>query len=494
MAGPGAPGVVPTTQADTSPVARKIAVVGASGYVGQRLAARLAGLGHDVVTLARRPVGVRGLSQAIGVDVGHVGNTAAALQGVTTCYYLVHSMASGGDFAGLDRRLALAFVEAAKQAGVQRIVYLGGLGRDRLSAHLASRQDVGEVLRGSGIPMVELRAAVILGAGSISFEMLRFLTERLPVMICPRWVSTRLQPLAESDLLDYLEASLEVAPGIYEVGSPDVTEYVKMMQCYAEARGLRRRHIVEVPFLTPRLSAHWVDLVCPVDRRVSHTLIESLVNEVVVHDLGASARFQVKPVPVRDAIARALEDEAESVSSDLFQREPGRQGGVYTVKRSLPVEAGLEGALRANLGRAGGDLGWYGLAWAWRLRIGLGQVFGENLKTHRPESVRLGAAVDWWTVTSCDEGHLVLATRDWFCGDAWLGYRVSSSPPRLDQVAALRPKGLLGLAYWRLLWPVHFVVFRVMARGQVRRARKAGAAARRGRRRPAVTMGRARGS
>ena len=255
MAGPGAHAIVPITQPDVSPVASKIAIVGASGYVGQRLAVRLAGRKHDVVSLARRPVRVPGLRQAIGVDVGHVGNTAAALQGVTNCYYLVHSMAAGGDFAERDRRLALAFVEAAKQAGVQRIVYLGGLGRDQLSAHLASRHDVGEVLRGSGIPVVELRAAVILGAGSISFEMLRFLTERLPVMICPRWVSTRLQPLAESDLLDYLEASLEGAPGIYEVGSPDITEYVEMMQCYAEARGLRRRHIVEVPLLTPRLSA-----------------------------------------------------------------------------------------------------------------------------------------------------------------------------------------------------------------------------------------------
>jgi uncharacterized protein YbjT (DUF2867 family) len=484
---------VPTSQPDVSPVGKKIAIVGASGYVGLRLAARLAGHKHDVVTLARRPVRLTGLRQAIGVDVGHVDHTAAALQGITTCYYLVHSMAAGADFVDRDRRLATAFVEAAKRAGVQRIVYLGGLGRDQLSAHLASRQDVGEVLRGSGIPVVELRAAVILGAGSISFEMLRFLTERLPVMICPRWVRTRLQPLAESDLLDYLEASLEVAPGVYEVGTPDVTEYVTMMQCYAEARGLPRRHIIEIPFLTPRLSAHWVDLVCPVDRRVSHTLIESLVNEVVVREPGASAHFQVKPVTVRDAIARALEDEAERVSSDLFGREPGLQGGVYTVKRSLLVEPYLVGALRANLGRVGGDLRWYGLARAWRLRIAVGRLFGEHLQTYRPESVRLGAAVDWWTVTRCDEDHLVLATRDWFCGDAWLGYRVISSPPRLEQVAALRPKGLLGLAYWRMLWPVHFVVFRVMARGQVRRARLAADAARRGRRARVATMDRSRG-
>ena len=189
-------------------------------------------------------------------------------------------MAGGTGFEARDRELAEAFGRAATSAGVGRIIYLGALGRGDLSTHLVSRQEVGAVLAASGVPVVELRAAVILGAGSISYEMLRSLTERLPVMVCPRWITTRLQPLAESDLLDYLAGSLVAPPGIYEIGTPDVTDYGAMMRSYAEARGLRPRRIFTVPFVTPSLSARWVDLVSPVDRRISHALIESLVNEV----------------------------------------------------------------------------------------------------------------------------------------------------------------------------------------------------------------------
>jgi uncharacterized protein YbjT (DUF2867 family) len=454
----------------------RTAVVGASGYVGRRLVERLARRGHHVVAVARHPVaGSTGAVETVPADVGDVEAMADALSGAGAAFYLVHAMAEGEDFAGTDRRLATAFVRAARQAGVGRLVYLGGLGRDRLSAHLASRQDVGAVLRGSGIPTVELRAAVILGAESISFEMLRSLTERLPVMVCPRWVRTCLQPLAESDLLDYLERSLSVAPGIYEVGTPDVTQYVEMMRCYCEARGLRRRHILAIPWLTPELSARWVDLVSPVDRRVSHALIASLVNEVVVHEPAPALAFGVGPMPVRAAIVRALDDEAARVSAELFDRPAGLVGGVYTVKRKVALAPGAVAAVRANLGRVGGDLDWYGLSAAWRLRIMLGWPFGERLCLSRPDRLGVGAKVDWWTVTRYDADHLVLATTDWFCGEGWLGYQLAPSSASLEQVAAFRPKGLLGLAYWRMLWPVHFVVFRLMASRQVRRAQGRGA-------------------
>ncbi len=433
----------------------RIAVVGASGYVGRRLVERLAGRGHDVVAVARhpvaRPAGTAGAVGTVSADVGDVEAMAAALAGAGAAFYLVHALAEGEDFARADRRLAAAFTRAAHLARVGRLVYLGGLGQDRLSAHLASRQDVGVVLRESGIPTVELRAAVILGAESISFEMLRSLTERLPVMVCPRWVRTCLQPLAESDLLDYLERSLSVAPGVYEVGTPDVTQYVEMMRCYCEARGLRRRHILAVPWLTPELSARWVDLVSPVDRRVSHALIASLVNEVVVHDPAPTVAFDVDPMPVRAAIVRALDDEAARVSAELFDRPAGLVGGVYTVRRHIALTPAQVAVVRANLARVGGDLDWYGLSLAWRLRIMLGWPFGERLRLSRPDRLSVGAQVDWWTVTRYDEDHLVLATTDWFCGEGWLGYQLSSSPPRLRQVAAFRPKGVLGLAYWRIL-------------------------------------------
>jgi uncharacterized protein YbjT (DUF2867 family) len=459
--------------------AGEIGIVGANGYVGRLLAQRLARTGHPVVALARRPTGLPSSRvRAIGVDVSDVKALAAALAGVDVAFYLVHAMAGGEGFAVRDRRLAAAFAEAARRAGVRRIVYLGALGHGDLSPHLASRQEVGSVLRESGLEVVELRAAVILGAGSISFEMLRSLTERLPVMVCPRWVGTRLQPLAEDDLLAYLEESLAVPPGVYEIGTPDVTDYGEMMHRYSQARRLRPRRILTVPLLTASLSARWVDLVSPVDRRISHCLIESLVNEVVVHDGARALRtFTVRPLTVTEAIVRAIDEENERVSEGLFSRRAGLVGGVYTMRCDTPVSKDLVDHVRANLGRVGGELGWYGMPRAWRLRLRLGRFFGERLSLRRPERIEEGSRVDWWTVTRADEDHLVLAATDWFCGEGWLGYRIASSPLRLEQVAAFRPKGLLGLAYWRLLWPVHWVVFRLMARGQLHRARAASIAA-----------------
>lgn len=455
---------------------RPLAIAGAGGYVGRLLAARLASDGHRVVAMGRRAAGLPSgpAMRAVAVDIADVDATAAALCGVATAYYLVHAMGSGAGFAERDRAMAGTFARAAARAGVGRIVYLGALGHDDLSPHLASRQEVGSVLAGTGIDVVELRAAVILGAGSISFEMLRSLTERLPCMVCPRWVGTRLQPLAECDLLDYLDEARSVPPGIYEIGTPDVTDYGAMMRRYAEARHLRARRIVTVPVLTPSLSARWVDLVSPVDRTISHTLIESLVNEVVVADPApALAAFTVRPLPVAEAVQRAIDDEAARVGDDLFGRASGLCDGVYVMRATTPLPADLADAVRANLGDIGGDLSWYGNAWAWRLRLWLGRLFGEDLSLRRPATFEAGAEADWWIITRADPDHLVLATTGWFCGEGWLGYRIT--PTHLEQVAAFRPKGLVGLAYWRLLWPVHRVVFRAMARGQVRRARSAAA-------------------
>jgi uncharacterized protein YbjT (DUF2867 family) len=454
-----------------------LAIAGASGYVGRLLAERLARAGHDVVAIARHTTGLTPVPQVrtISVDVSDVDATAGALTGAGTAFYLVHAMAGGVGFADRDRRLAETFAAAARRAGVHRIVYLGALGHGGLSEHLASRQEVGAVLRGSGIEVVELRAAVILGAGSISFEMLRSLTERLPVMVCPRWVGTRLQPVAEEDLLAYLEESLTVPPGTYEIGTPDITNYGEMMRLYATTRQLPKRRILTVPLLTPSLSARWVDLVSPVDRRISHTLIESLVSEVVVHDAGpATSAFTVRPRPVGDAIKRAVDEEAERVTTGLFDRPEGRSGGVYTVRCATALREDLVTTVRGDLRRVGGDLDWYGMAWAWRLRLRLGRPFGERLGLQRPEKFQVGAQADWWTVTRADDDHLALATDEWFCGEGWLGYRIARSPLRLEQVAAFRPRGLSGLAYWRLLWPVHWVVFRMMARSHVRRARAVG--------------------
>jgi uncharacterized protein YbjT (DUF2867 family) len=449
------------------------AVVGATGYVGRLLAAHLAQQGVAVVAIGR---GVQPMKWPAGIearpaDVGDGDSISAALTGVEVAYYLVHSLAAGEGLSARDRDLAQSFAVAATQAGVQRVVYLGGLGHENLSEHLSSRQEVGEVLRRLGPPVVELRAAVILGAGSISFEMLRYLTERLPCMVCPRWVESRLQPLAQPDLLRFLEQAPTVAPGIYEIGSPDVTTYREMMDCYARIRGLRKRIIIKIPLLTPSLSARWVDFVTPVDKEVSHALIGSLANEVVVRDPSRSAAaFAIKPMTVAAGIEAALSDQAAELPRRIFDSRVELHDGIYTMRSCAAIPAGDADAVAADLARCGGDLQWYGAAWAWRLRIVLGWLFGERLRVRRPAQAAHGANADWWTIESLEPDRLVLGSLSWFFGDAWLGYLVERRAA-IVQVASFRPKGVPGLLYWRLLRPIHGRVFHTMLQHRLQRAR-----------------------
>lgn len=444
----------------------RIAVAGASGFVGQALTSRLAAAGHEVIALSRSRVATPAGVTAVAVDVGDEAATAAALSGVDTAYYLVHSMAAGTSFRDLDRDLARTFGRAAAGAGVRRIVYLGGLGNAPSSAHLASRHEVGAALGDAGVPVVELRAAVVFGAGGISFEMLRYLTERLPFMVCPRWVRTRIQPIALADLLAFLEQSVHVAPGIYEVGGADVTTYEEMILEYARVRGLRRRRIIDIGWLTPRLSSYWVDLVTPVDRVVSHALIESLVTEVVVTDAEQTrTAFAVSPMATRAALRAAIDDQDEAVTASLFDRAPGLADGVYTVVIDIEVATAEEEAIARDLTTIGGSFRWYGAAAGWALRVALGRLAGERLR-RRAAVVTTGALVDWWRVARSERGLLVLRGDGWFPGDAWLGYRVADG--RLRQVAAFRPTGVPGFLYWKLLAPVHRIAFMRMAQRRAR--------------------------
>jgi uncharacterized protein YbjT (DUF2867 family) len=443
-----------------------VAIAGASGFVGRALTAHLLDSGHDVVALGRSVDTLSTDALAIAVDVGDERAAAEALAGVEVAYYLVHSMAAGGGFREVDLGLATAFGRAAARAGVGRIIYLGALGDAPGSAHLASRHEVGAALAAAGVAVIELRAAVVLGSGSISFEMLRYLTERLPAMVCPRWVRTRIQPVALVDLLAYLEQSLEVAPGIYEIGGADVTTYRELISAYARVRGLRRRRIIDIPWLTPHLSSYWVDLVTPVDRSVSHALIESLVTEVVVVDPGPAGRaFSVTPLGVEDALAAALDDQAEEVTRSLLERRRGLVDGVYSVVVDVAIRAGGEPVLERELETIGGRFSWYGAAPGWMARVALGRLFGEHLRRHRPATMEPGALVDWWSIAEIRSGALVLRGVGWFSGDAWLGYRVGQGV--LHQVAAFRPRGISGFLYWKLLGPVHRVAFDRMARHHV---------------------------
>ncbi|MGQ0841859.1 DUF2867 domain-containing protein [Actinokineospora sp.] len=446
------------------------AVAGASGYVGRKLVRLLDAAGTPVLALGRRAEALPGGTHVRGraVDIADTADLTEALSGIEVAYYLAHAMAAGADFAERDRRMARSFAKAAADAGVRRIVYLGGLGTGELSAHLASRQEVGTLLGEAGVPVVELRAAVIIGAGSISFEMLRYLAERLPAMVCPRWVGTRVQPVAETDLLSCLHESADdrIPAGVHEIGGPDVLTYQDLMQLYARVRGLPRRRIVRVPLLTPGLSSHWVNVVTPVDRAVSRSLIDSLRTDVVV--TRPATVFSVEPMSAADAIRDALDSQRERIAERVFDFDNGLLDGVFALRTEVPVSGRDARAARLDLTECGGSLRWYGWAWAWWLRIVLGKVFGERLALHRPGTVEPGSTVDWWTVADLGDNRIVLVTEQWFCGEAWLGYRIAAG--RLEQVGALRAKGLLGWAYWRAVYPVHLVVFRVMARKQARRA------------------------
>jgi uncharacterized protein YbjT (DUF2867 family) len=446
-----------------------VAIAGASGFVGRALTAHLLERGHSVIALGRSASSLSTEATTIDVDVGDEVAITGALTDTEVAFYLVHSMAAGGEFRSADLRLATTFGQAAAEAGLRRIVYVGALGDDPDSAHLASRQEVGSALGAGGVSVVELRAAMVFGSGSISFEMLRYLTERLPAMVCPRWVRTRIQPIALIDLLEYLEQSLNVDGGIYEVGGSEVTTYRELISEYAHVRGLRPRRILDIPWLTPHLSSYWVDLVTPVDRSVSHALIESLVTEVVVSNTEPTRRaFSVTPMGVRSALKAALDDQADEVTRSLLARRNDLVEGVYSVVVDLAIPSGVDEAVARDLGEIGGTLGWYGAAVGWAGRLLLGRLVGERLRRGKPECLEPGALVDWWRVARMESGELVLRGVGWFSGDAWLGFRVKEGS--LRQVAAFRPRGIPGFLYWKLLWPVHGLAFGRMARHRVRRA------------------------
>src|SRR5579885_3538516 len=354
----------------------RVLVTGATGYVGGLLVPALLERGHRVRCLARRPEAVTprpGLEVAAG-DVLDGDALRRALAGIEVAYYLVHSLDSGGAFEPLERRAAATFGAAARAAGVRRIVYLGALGAGpRLSAHLASRQEVGRVLAASGVETIEFRASIVIGAGSLSFELVRSLTERLPVLITPRWVRTRAQPIASHDVIAYLLAALDLrsrGSEVFEIGGAEIATYEELMREYARQRGLRRL-LVPVPVLTPRLSGLWLGLVTPLQARVGRKLVESLPHETVVRDASALERFPVRPCGYREAIARALADEgeADAQSRPRSTRHGSARAGTHRSfvdvrerQLALPPAQAF-----APIRRLGGEAGWYAADSLWRL-------------------------------------------------------------------------------------------------------------------------------
>jgi len=431
--------------------------------------------------LSRRPEYLRPrvapATEVVQGDVLQPETVRTALTGVDTVYYLVHSMSSSRPFDEADRAAARAFGEAAREAGVRKVVYLGGLGRGDLSAHLASRQEVGEILRASGVPTIEFRASIVIGSGSASFEMIRALVEKLPVMVTPRWVRVRAQPIAIEDVLAYLLEALEREPEsgeLYEIGGADRVTYLELMQEYARQRGLRRT-MVPVPVLTPRLSSLWLWLVTPVYAGVGRKLVDSLRNETVVEDSHALDVFRVRPRGVSDAIARALAFEdrafAETRWSDeaFAERTPYggvRQGSRLVDARKIAVAVAPAQAF-APIQRIGGATGWYKGALLWRLR-GLLDVLvgGPGLRRGRrdPSGLKVGDTLDFWRVEAFEQDRLLRLTAEMKVpGRAWLQFEVSGaangSTSIVSQTAIFDPSGLFGLVYWYALWPFHGYIF-----------------------------------
>jgi len=421
-------------------------------------------------------------------DVLDPASLVAAMQGVDTAYYLVHSMGATGAFEEIDREGAANFAAAAREAGVRRIIYLGGLGDSDsgLSPHLRSRHEVGDVLRASGVQVIEFRASVVIGSGSLSFEMVRSLVERLPVMITPRWVEVSTQPIAIGDLLRYLMAALDLAiegSQIFEIGGADRVSYGDIMREYARQRGLSRLTI-PVPVLTPRLSSLWLGLVTPLYARVGRKLIDSIRHPTVVRDLAAAHAFAIRPRGLSAAIASALRNEDAEIAATRWSdalSAAGLAGGrgdapftsrfVDSRTAHVPV---CTAAAFAPIGRIGGKRGGYYANRLWKLRGFLDLlVGGVGMRRGRrhPAELRVGDAVDCWRVEAFEPGRrLRLAAEMRLPGRAWLEFEVTPDDAGavIRQTAIFDPVGLAGRAYWYLVYPLHQLVFAGMLRTLVR--------------------------
>ncbi len=468
---------------------RLVLLTGATGYVGARLMRELQKQAVRVRCLARRPKVLSGRTGArtevVAGDVLDPDSLSRALQGVDTAYYLIHSMGSTESFEETDRQGALNFASAAAKAGVRRIVYLGGLGDSQqpLSAHLRSRHEVGEILRSTGVQVIEFRASIVIGSGSLSFEMVRALVERLPVMIAPRWVSVLSQPIAVSDLLSYLVAALDAEISdsrVFEIGGADRVSYGDLMREYAHQRGLRRL-IIPVPVLTPRLSSLWLGLVTPLYARVGRKLVDSICHPTVIRDHSASDVFPVAAVGFREAIRSALRNEdleyAESRWSDAMSSSGAPSGpsgeafgSRFVDSRTVDVDCAPEQVF-ATVERIGGQTGWYFTNWLWGLRglmdLAIGGIGMRRGRPH-PERLRVGDTLDCWRVEAVEPGRrLRLAAEMKLPGRAWLEFEVTGKEQcsQLRQTATFNARGVLGRAYWYLVYPLHQVVFAGMLRG-----------------------------
>ena len=469
---------------------RRIALAGATGYIGGRLAPRLLDFGYAVRCLVRSPRKLEGrdwnsgpLVEVRKTDLADAPSLTRELSACDAAFYLVHSMMSADDeYARRDLHLAHTFANAARDARVGRIIYLGGLGEtgSGLSEHLSSRRNVETALASTGVPVTVLRAAMIVGSGSASFEILRYLVHRLPLMITPKWVSTPCQPIAIENVLAYLVGVLsvpETSGGVFDIGGSEILRYSDIMRIMAEELGLPRRWIVPVPILTPRLSSYWIHLVTPLSKKIARPLAEGLKNEVVCREDRITRLIPQKLLNVREAIHAALgQIESHLVETNWSMAgpipgDPDWSGGtVFRDVREVAIGAPAWAAFRAVC-RVGGGHGWYA-NWLWSIRGWLDRLAGgPGLRRGRrdPDNLRYGDALDFWRVTGFDRDRsLSLRAEMRLPGEALLDFRVEAAGERrcvLRQTALFEPRGLFGLLYWYAVLPFHGVVFRRMLAG-----------------------------
>lgn len=480
-------------------------VTGATGYVGGRLIRELVQRGLRVRALARHPDRLRDFPwvdqiEIAAGDAGDPESLSAAMQGVTVAYYLLHSLQEGKDLEFEENRIAENFAQCAKKADIKRIVYLGGLAPNlpisEMSPHMRSRVQVGRILHDSGIPTIELRAAVIIGSGSASFEMLRYLTERLPAMITPRWVRTQTQPIAVRDVLRYLILSAELPPEVsrtFDIGGPDILAYQDMMQRYAKVAGLPRRLILPINILTPKLSSHWVGLVTPVPRAIARPLVLSLRYPAVCSESDIKNFIPDPPeglLPFDQAVALALtriqdaqvttrwsNASTPGVPSQPLPSDPDWAGGTLYEDIQVLNSRATPQELWAAVDCIGGDNGWYSAKLLWEVRGFIDRmVGGVGLRRGRrdPNVLHVGETVDFWRVEERQAPELLrLRAEMKMPGRAWLEFSVTEGEnggSTLTQRAVYWPKSLTGHVYWWSVAPFHAFVFPPMAKHIVERA------------------------
>ena len=479
-------------------ISERVAIAGVTGYIGGRLAPRLLDHGYAIQCLVRSPAKLQSRPWATDpkvqirrAELADETSLTRDLEGCEAAFYLVHSMMSAGSgYAEHDRQLASTFARASKNAGVKRIIYLGGLGETGpgLSEHLSSRREVEEALASSGVPVTVLRAAMIIGSGSASFEILRYLVERLPIMVTPKWVTTPCQPIAVRNVIGYLVGVLavpETTGGVFDIGGPDVFCYRDIMRIMAEELGLRRRLIVPVPVLTPRLSSYWIQLITPLSNTIARPLAEGLKNPVVCRDSRIASLIPQELLGVRGSIHAALNKMAEhgvETSWSMAGPIPGDPdwagGTVFRDVRQITVDAPAWAVFRAVC-RVGGGNGWYAADILWKIRGWLDQLAGgPGLRRGRrdSETVGYGEALDFWRVVGLERDcRLALRAEMKLPGEALLEFRIAARNDHrcvLRQSALFRPRGLVGLAYWYSVLPFHAIVFRGMLNGVEREALK----------------------